>query len=216
MIRLLIRFPIVYFATVFSMKLMGKRQIGELQTSELVTTFFLSELATCAVTDDRVPLLFGLVPILALLSLEVVISYLSIKIPFFKRWFDHTPSILIRRGKLNTDELRKNRLSIDEFLSLLRLEGAADPARVRDVILEPNGKISVFFWSKDEPAGEDGGIAFAFVEDGKINKRALKVMKKDEAWLRRTLKEKGYPDPEKIFVYTRNDAGGEYLREREE
>ena len=222
MINLLLRFFIVYFITIFSMKLMGKRQIGELQMSELVTTFFLSELATCTIVDERIPLLYGLIPILALLATEVVISGLTVKIPFVKRLFDHTPSVLVRDGKPDLKELKKNRITIDEFLSLMRLEGISDPGCVYTAMLEPNGKISFFLRERDEPVVKkdlnlskpESGVSFALVEDGRINQKALKELGKNEKWLKRRLKEKRLPAPEDIFLYTENEIGESFFVDR--
>ena len=222
MMNLLFRFLIVYFVTIFSMKLMGKRQIGELQMSELVTTFFLSELATCTIVDERIPLLYGLVPIVALLSVEVILSGMTVKIPFFKRVFDHTPSLLVRKGKLDVTELKKNRITIDEYLSLLRLEGIADPGAVYCAVLEANGRISFFLRESEQPLlRRDGGaffaesgISHALIEDGKVNGSALKELGKDEKWLLERLKSRRLPAPSEIFLYMENENGNSFFVEK--
>ena len=99
MLNLLIRFIFVYFFMSFSMKLMGKRQVGQLQMSELVSAFFLSELATYSVTDPDIPLLNGVIPIMVMICLEVIVSFLSIKVPLVKKAFDFEPSVLIFNGE---------------------------------------------------------------------------------------------------------------------
>ncbi len=223
MINILLRFLIIYFITIFAMKLMGKRQIGELQMSELVTTFFLSELATCTIVDNRIPLLYGIIPILALLAIEVVLSFISIKIPLMKRVLDNTPSVLIQKGKISQKELRKNRMTIDELLSLLRLQGFPDINQVYFAILEPNGKISVVPYSAEEKPVrkefafpiKETGYTLALVEDGKVNTKALKRLGKDEKWLQNRLQKQKLGDVSHIFIYTENEAGDSFYAHKE-
>ena len=183
MITVLIRFLIVYFLLSFSMKLLGKRQIGQMQQSEFITTLFLSELASFVITDPSVPLLFGLLPVLVMLALEVLISFGSVRVPFLKKSFDTPASFLIRDGKLDQKELLNNRITIEELMSMLRLSGAFDISAVRDAILEPNGQLSVI-------QNDGSATALAVVEDGVVNEKALSLLGRDKAWLRARLREK--------------------------
>ena len=101
MINVVIRFLIIYFLMTFAMKILGKRQIGQMQQSEFVTTLFLSELACFVVTDVSIPLLFGVLPVLLMLALEVLISFGSIRFPLLKRSFDEPASFLIRDNRID-------------------------------------------------------------------------------------------------------------------
>ena len=110
---LVLRLLIVYLVAVFSMQLMGKRQIGQLELSELVSAIFISELATYPITNSDIPLAYGILPVVTLLALEVLLSYFSVKLPFVKKLFDAKPAFLVKRGKLMQDELLKSRITLD-------------------------------------------------------------------------------------------------------
>ena len=209
MYNLLVRFMIVYLYMLITMKLMGKRQIGEMQMTELITAFFLSEMATYTVTDEEIPILFGLVPILILICIEVIISFLAVKIPIMKRIFDFSPSILIDEGKVLEKELLNNRLTLDELLSLLRLCGYYRMEQVRFAILEPNGQLSVVPFASEETitcsdlnlSKKENGFTVAVIDDGKINQKALQAIGKNKAWLFKKLKREKILDPKEVFLF---------------
>lgn len=224
MMNILFRLLIIYFVTVLSMRLMGKRQIGEMQMSELVTAFFLSELATYAISDSRIPLFYALIPILCLISIEVIISYMTLKIPLFKKLFDSRPNVLIDKGKILEKELSRNRVTLDELLSMLRLKDYADLSEVYYAILEPNGQLSVIPKSSAEPLkkGDAGksenekGYSLAVIDDGKINRNALDRLQKDEKWLRRELKKRKIESAESVFLFSYDEAGKAIFVKKEE
>ena len=143
LITLFIRTLITYFLLVTVMRMMGKRQIGELQLSELVITLLLSELASSPIADLDIPLLHAVIPILILLSLEVLVSLVVVKIPFLKTVFDGRPNIIIHRGKINQSELKKLRISVEELIGQIRLKNIFDIEQVETLILEQNGQFSV-------------------------------------------------------------------------
>ena len=208
MIVVLIRFMIVYAVLTASMKLLGKRQIGQMQQSEFVTALLISDLACSVVTDDDMPLSYGLLPVILMICFEVMISYGTVKIPFLKRIFDAPGVFLIRDGVLNQKEMMDNRVTIDELLGLLRLAGAPDIADVRDAVLEANGEMSVSL--ADSSPG-----SFAVVEDGVINEKALDRIGRDKRWLNKTLTEKG-KSAKDLFLVCASSKGICYLCEREE
>lgn len=215
MINLVIRFIFVYFFMVFSMKLMGKRQVGQMQMSELVGAFFLSELATYTVTDLKIPLLYSLVLILLMIGIEVFVSFLTVKIPLFKKMFDFAPSLLIREGRVLRQSMRNNRLTLDELLSMLRLNGYYRVSDVRFAFLEPNGQLSVVPFPEKENVccsdlglnGDSGGFSVAVINDGKINRKALELIHKSEAWLNGEMKKYGEKDSNAFFVMSSDLKG---------
>ncbi|MBQ3866708.1 MAG: DUF421 domain-containing protein [Clostridia bacterium] len=207
MIVVLIRFMIVYAVLTASMKLLGKRQIGQMQQSEFITALLISDLACSVVTDEDIPLSYGLLPVIFMICFEVMISYGTVKIPFLKRLFDAPGVFLIRDGVLDQKEMMNNRVTIDELLGLLRLAGAPDIAEVRDAVLEANGEMSVSL-SDASPA------SFAVVEDGVINEKALSRIGRDGAWLKRILSEKGKKEKD-LFLVCASSKGICYLCERE-
>lgn len=163
---------------------MGKRQVGELQLSELVTTFMLSELAINPIQDTSIPIFYSLIPLIFLLAAEVIMSFIMTKSPLMKKMFFGSPSIIIQNGILNQKELSRLRISISELLGELRLKDVSDISDVDYAILEQNGKLSVFL--KEDKISIDKkscGIAHSIVIDGDINKSNLKYAKKDEEWI---------------------------------
>lgn len=194
----LIRLFIIYFFTVFAFRLMGKRQVGEMQLSELVCAIFISELATSPVNDKSIPLVYGIIPILFLVSSEVIISFLSTKFSPVKRAFDSTPDFLISRGYFNQRALKKSRITVEELMSELRQQGVGGPKDVEYAILEANGKISVI---PKNPSGIDRAV----IIDGKINRLALSAVNKDKRWLQKTIKEQGFKNISEVFLLTLSD-----------
>ena len=201
MIVLLIRTVIVFFALNLGLRLTGKRQIGELEISELITTLLLSELAATPILDPDVPLLHAVVPILFLSALGIVISYVTSHSHRAKAIMDGLPSVVIRDGEIDQDELEKIRMSCGELLGQLRQCGVGDPRDVRYAIFEEDGKLSVF------PSGGGGGaIVHPLYADGGVCKNNLALCGKDEAWLKDEIRKSGYAE-EGIFMLAATDAG---------
>jgi uncharacterized membrane protein YcaP (DUF421 family) len=194
---------------------MGKRQIGELQPSELVTTLLLSEVASQPVTDDNIPLVYGLVPVAAILSFEVILSFAITKNKKFKKIMTGEISVLIDKGKLNMKEMKKNRISLEELASELRQKNIADISRVQYAIMEKNGKISVIEKAEYQPCtledmniqSEERGIAHAFIVDGEICYENIESSGKNEEFLKKELKKRKIKSAEDIVLFTCDDAG---------
>lgn len=198
---------------VFSVRLMGKRQIGELQVSDFIVTIMLSEIAAAPITTKNLPLLHAVVPIVLLLGIEVAISFLLIKCNRLKRLFYGSPAILICKGELKQDELRKNRIELDELLSELRQKGFSDISDVNYAILEENGKLSVFPYADKTPATpadlsicvSDSGIAHVCVIDGQVICHNLSLVGWNNARLEKELKKRKLKLSE-VFLLTVNDT----------
>ncbi len=214
MINLLIRFLLVYFFMAFSMKLMGKRQVGQLQMSELITALFLSELATYSVTDPDIPLLFGILPILVLICIEVILSFLSVQFQTVKRAFDFSPSALIANGTILQKELQNNRITLEELLSQLRLSGIFDPQTVEYAFLEPNGQFSILEKSKYLPSTkedlnikcEGSDFCTAVIVDGSFREKSVKEINRDKKWVLDQLKRRKI-DFKSVFLATADHNG---------
>lgn len=213
--EIIVRFVIVYFFVLSSFKLIGKRQIGEMQTSELITAFFISELATFAITSKNHPLYFGLIPILLIVIIELLVSFFALKIPIVKRLFDFSPSVLIRDGEVLEKELRKNRVTLDELFSLLRLNGYYDLSKVRFAILEPNGQLSVVPYAKNDSlspedlkiAVVENGFSLIIINDGNVNDQALSAIGKDLKWLNRILNREKILSTKEVFLFCSDYSG---------
>ncbi len=185
--------------------------------SELVGAFFLSELATDAVTDSSKSLFFSLVPIALMILIEIAISLLAVKVPLMKRFFDFSPSVLVREGEILQKELLKNRLTLDELFSMLRISGYYDIEKVRFAILEPNGQLSVVPFAKHDSIScddmnlspEEKGFSVAVINDGKINRKGMDAIGQNEKWLRRILNQSKVASEKEVFLLV-SDFNGNY------
>lgn len=181
MVTIFIRTVIIYLTLIFCMRLMGKRQIGELEVSELVTTLLISELASLPITDNNIPLSHAIIPIITLLTFEVVASYLLAYFPTLKNILSARPTVLINKGKLDRKAMLSSRISADELISELRQKGVTELKEVQYAILEQNGKITVIQKAKyKQPTlaqmgikEKETGISHIAVCEGKINEDTL-------------------------------------------
>ncbi|MCQ2386393.1 MAG: DUF421 domain-containing protein, partial [Clostridia bacterium] len=195
MASIIIRTALIYLFLAAILRLMGKRQIGELQISELISTLLLSELAALPLEDPETPILYSVLPITLIVALELTISNLKGRFLVFKRLFEGRPAVLINKGEIDREEMRKVRITLEEMLSAFRLEGISDPSDVYYAIMEQNGHLSVIPKSLKQPLTPENmgikatkkGIAHALIVDGVLSEKELKSCKKDKAWLARTL-----------------------------
>ena len=223
MATVFIRTVIIYFLFMTSVRLMGKRQVGELQLSELITTFMLSELAVNPIQDTSIPILYSLIPMFFLLAAEVATSFLMTKSSFLKKIFSGNPSVIIKKGNLDQKELSKLRMGINELMGELRLKNISDISDVDYAILEQNGKLSVFPKSKKQSVcaedikinKEESGIAHAVIIDGEIDESNLKTAGKSVAWIENYLK-KHRINMKTVFLMTIDDKSSVNVIVKEE
>lgn len=217
MVTILIRTLIIYACFMAVMRFMGKRQLGELELSELITTLLLSEVASLPITNQDIPLSHALLPILTLVSLEALLSGVILKFPLIRKVFVVRPAILIRGGVPDPDAMKSARISADELFSQLRLKDVTDTADVAYAILEPNGQISVIQTEKSQQSNskskKEKGMMHLVIADGKINQRNLALAGKTEAWADRFLATQGVTRRE-VFMLTVDDAGNTRLHLR--
>ena len=138
-----IRTAILYLLVVLTMRLMGKRQIGELQPYEFVITIMISDLASLPMQDSRLPLLQGIIPIITLLFLKTILTQIGLKFQSTRKFVDGEPCILIYKGKINYSTLKKQQLNIDELLEELRLANYFNLDEIQYAILENDGQMSI-------------------------------------------------------------------------
>lgn len=223
MLIVLCRTVLIYFFLIALLRYTGKRQIGQLQPSELVVTLMLSELAVSPISDESRPLLFALLPIVLLSSLEVLIAHGVTKSRRMKKAFDGSPSFLIYKGELSQRELARQRLSLDEFLSQLRLCGYPDISEIAYAVMEQNGQISVIPHAGARPVqcgdlripADESGMQHPLIIDGEISRYNLALLQKSEAWLHSRLAAAGISAAQ-TFFFSCDDAGKEILIPREE
>jgi len=202
---------ILYLLIMIGLRLMGKRQIGELEPSELVLTMMLSDLATVPMQDFGKPLLSGVIPILTLLALSMLLSQLSLKSLRFRSLVCGKPTILIENGKLRQGAMRKNRFTIDELLEELRGQGICDIQSVKYAVLENSGQLSILPWPQEQPptvkqmrmdVKDDVELPRILINDGRVIERNLVDCKKSEEWLKTQLKKHGFGSPGDVFLMT--------------
>lgn len=213
MVTVLIRTLIIYLSLILVMRLMGKRQIGELEISDLVTTFLISEIASLPITDIEIPLSHAIIPIITLLTLEVAISMLLSKFPKFKFLFSARPATIIRDGIIQKKALENSRLSFDELFSQLRQQGYDDISQIKYAILEQNGNITVIQKARFKAPtseqlkieAEETGLFHIIIERGRINKHGLREINYTKDKLIRRLSKQGVT-PKDVYLLMINDA----------
>ena len=209
MISIFIRTIIIYVILNVMLKIMGKRQIGELEVNELVSTLLISEIGALPISDTNIPLLPSLIPILFIAAAEVIISIVKNKSNAVKRIVEGEPVYIIYKGRLRQRALRENRISINEVLTEMRTQGIADLGDVRYAILEQNGKVS-FLKESDSP-----NISKTLVVDTKPNLENIRQEGLDINWLNERLSERGVKLSE-VFLLTVNEDGKIALIKKEE
>ncbi len=203
MASIFVRTVLIYVILIAMMRFTGKRQIGQLQVSELITAFLISEIASNPVTDSNIPLLHAIVPITVILCLEVIASFLSTKSAIIKKILEGKPSVVVRNGKPVQKEMAKMRMSVEDLFCQLRLKDAPSPSVVDYAIFEPNGQLSVF---PLENAPTVTGIAHPVIVDGHIISYVLKDIGRDEKWLGKILADKKIRDIKTVFLMTVDDG----------
>ena len=187
---------IIYLVLIATIRLLGKRQIGQMEPAEFVVTMLVANLATIPLQDTGIPLLGGLVPIITVLGAELVLSALALRSIRLRKLLCGKPVILIENGNILQANLRKTRVTLDELTGHLREKDVLDLQAVQYAILETNGNLSVFPYPKERPANaREAGIQagkqylpLTIVSDGRLISDNLKKANKDTVWLQKTLK----------------------------
>ncbi len=208
-----VRTVILYLVLTAGMRLLGKRQIGQLEPSEFVVSMLIADLAAVPMQNTGIPLLHGLVPMVTVLGLGLVFSGLTMLSVPLRNILCGKPIILIENGRLNQANLRLTRITLDELTGHLRQKDVLDITTVQYAILETDGSLSVFPYPKDAPAtAKDAGIRakkqylpVTVIEDGYICAESLKRAGKDRLWLRRVLEQRK-TTPEETFLLTVDGA----------
>lgn len=217
-----LRTAIIYLLLIAAMRVMGKRQLGDLQPVELVVTLLVADMAAVAMEDTGAPLLSGLIPIAVLVAMELLLSGLILKFPAAARLVGGRPVIVINNGELDQAAMKKLRLSLEDLIGALRQQGVFDLTEVQYAVAETGGKISVCLKPAKRPAtvGDlslpppDDGVAFLVISDGKISRRALSMANQTEEWLRDTLR-RAKCDADDVFLLTVDQNGRTHLLRKE-
>ena len=190
-----LRTAFLYLVLILSVRMMGKRQIGQMEASEFVVTMLVANLASIPMQDVAIPLYSGLLPILVVLGMELSLSGLILRSVWVRKFFCGKPVILIDNGKILLENLRRTRVTLDELMGHLRSKDVLDVQTVQFAILETDGSLSVFPYSEERPAtAKEAGIRtekqylpITLIEDGYVSKENLQKAGKDQVWLEETL-----------------------------
>ncbi len=210
------RTVILYLLIMTGLRLMGKRQIGELEPTELVMTMMISDLAAVPMQDFGIPLLAGVIPILTLLSLSMLSSYLSLHSLKFRELVCGKPTVLICRGVLQQEAMRKNRYTVDELLEELRAQGYTSLEDIKYAVLENSGQLSLLPWPRVQPptaaqlgleVEDNMTMPVILIDDGRVLKNNLVACGQNESWLEQELKRQGLSSPREVFLLTLDEQG---------
>ncbi len=196
MLKIFINAMVVYGVLVLLLRLMGKRQLGDLELSELIVTVLVSQVASTPITDPEKPLWYGIVPVITLLGLELILSWLMAKNVKFRAVLAGQPALLIVHGRIDQTQMRRNRFTPDELAEALRNEGVLDMNAVDYAILETDGRLNVILSPENRPvtAGqmnltqEDTGYPMIVINNGRVMENNLQILGRDMNWLNKQLK----------------------------
>ena len=172
----------LYFLIVFSYRIMGKKEVGELSIVDLIVTILIAELAAISIESYKSSILVSVVPILVLVIIQIVLSYISLKNSKIRKLIDGRPSVIIKAGKVCFNQMTKLRYSLEDLISQLREKGIKSIEEVDYAVLENTGTLSVFQKTKDYP--------LPIILDGVIDYDVLKEIKKDTVWIYKLLEKK--------------------------
>lgn len=213
-----IRTVILYSVLIAVIRLMGKRQLGEMEPMEFVVTMLLANLAAVPMQETGIPLLSGLVPILVVLSMELLLSVLVYHSVGARKLLCGKPVILMENGRLLQENLKKTRITPDELTEFLRMEGVVDLSSVKYAILETGGQISVLPYAKCKPANakaagvrvEDTPLPVTVISDGQVLEENLPRLGKDRGWVAAVLTNYGCTVRD-VYLLTAEPSGKLYF-----
>ncbi|MEG2000951.1 MAG: DUF421 domain-containing protein [Evtepia sp.] len=222
MIIALTRTLILYLLIIIGIRLMGKRQIGQLEPSELVLSLLIADLAAVPMQDFGIPLFMGIIPILTLLCISTILSVLTVKNIRIRALLCSRPSIVIRDGKILPKEMNKNRFTLDELMEELRTNGVTDITTIKYAILETNGRISVLPYTNEQAVTpkqmnlptQEGGLPAIIINNGRLLTHNLKARGLELSWIEKQLQSRGIHSFDEVFLLTVDEQNKIYISEK--
>lgn len=218
-----VRTVILYFAILISMRIMGKRQLGEMEISEFIVAALIADLAATPLQDIGIPLLNGLVPIIIMFCFEIIIAGLNMRSVKLRKLTYGRPEIIVRGGKIIREAMHKNRFTLDELMQELRAQGLTDTAQVEYAVLETNGQLSIILKSGDQPVtasqmgvvGDDVSYAHIIINEGRILDNNLELLGRDRRWLSNELKRQNLRSADEVYILTLSENGSVFCQAKE-
>jgi len=222
MLILLIRAVLLYFLTLFAMKAMGKRELGQLQPFELVVILIISDMASLAMQNTGVTLANSLIPIATITILQIGLSILNLKSEKCRAFFCGRPVLLIRKGMILQGNMAKLRLNLNDLQEMCRSQGYFDISTVENAVMETNGQLSIMPKAAKrplqlgdiEPAPPEEIMGALLILDGHINQRALQALGYDEQWLDHQLQRLGLQRFAEVFVAGIDESGRVFAQKK--
>lgn len=213
MLTMFVRSVVLYLVSVLALRLMGKRQVGQLQPFELVVVILIAELAATPMSSVGVPLLWGILPMAALIMCHGFITFLDMRFPAFSKLMGGEPTVLIRDGAICESALRRTGVSLPDLMEAMRLAGQQDIAQVATAILEPSGQVSVFPHAANRPltpqdmqrSVQEEHLPLPLVLDGQVHQENLAVSGLQEKQLRALVVEMGLGSVSEVLLLTLNE-----------
>lgn len=205
--KIVFRTIFTYVMIVFVFRLMGKREIGELSLLDIVIFIMVAEIAVLTIEEPKRQILEAIIPVSLLLIIQRGIAWISLKNKTFRDWFEGKPSVIISGGKIDEQEMRKQRYNFNDLMQQLRENGTESIQDVAYAILEPSGKLSVF--EKDE--SDNTNYIIPLIIDGELQQDGLQSINQTKSWLIQQLKQRGYPDITEISFCSLDKKGKWYL-----
>lgn len=223
MLKMFYRTIVMYLVVLFSVRVMGKREVGQLSPFDLVVAIMIAELAAMAMEQIEVPIYVGLTPIITLVLLEMVLAWLSLKSHTIRALVDGAPSIVISNGKIVEKEMRKLRYNVSDLLGQLREKNVHNIDDVQFAVLETSGELSVVLKDDRRPLTPKDlglppkyeGLPFPLIFDGKIHRDNLRKLYLDENWLLSEVQKKGIASIEDVLYASLDCRGVLYVSEKE-
>lgn len=205
------------------MRLMGKRQLGEMELSEFIVAALIADLAATPLQDIGIPFINGIVPIITLFILETIIAGISMKSVKLRKLFFGSPEIIIKNGNISEEKMKNNRFTLDELMQELRNNGLNNASNVEFGILETNGKLNIILKADAQPVtpklmnipAKSPGYCHIIINEGRVLSNNLKLLGRDEKWLNKQLSSLKMPGAEDIYLFTVSDNGNMYCQPKE-
>ncbi len=218
-----LRTVLFYFVVLVMVRLMGKREVGQLSPFDLVVSIMIAEAAVFAIEDPNLSVWHGIIPILTLAILQVLISLICLKYPTIQALFNGRPSVVVERGRINQKNMRRARYTLHELMEQLRLQGTPAISDVEYAILEMSGKLSVLPKAQSRPLQPSDiglkppveGLPVTLVVDGTVNQEGLGTLNQDEAWLQQQLKTHHISDVRQVFMAAVDRSGQLWIQQRD-
>lgn len=218
--EVLLRTILVYFVVFVALRLMGKREIGKLSVFDLVISIMIAEGAVIVIENTKESVWIGLAPIALVVVLQIAMSWITLKNRKIRNWFEGTPSIIIRNGKLNREEMRKQRYSLDDLMLQLREYQITDIGEIDYAVLETTGKLSIVK-HEDSRSDQDAldlfskfryeALPIPLIMDGEVQQENLRLLGQTTFWLRRKLQGLGVKELKDVFLCTVDHKGKLYV-----